>query len=348
MRRAFAALAAAFIALVLTAGSAAQSATRPAPRPDFNSRNDVVEWIDSYRLKPAPEHLPAAVRALSKAGALRETDSSGFFVGFVAGVLGANPKRAEALAARMLPLPPSDQWFLVRAIAYSSLPAWQQLLKQLADRMPAKRVMIDEYLSGKQKSLDALELDKSPGFFEKVKMHFRREPVDVKLSFGNNPELLDTLWGIYFATGDYRPIWRILTMLPWSKEHDSVERLTVGSGAKYTLANNAARYPDLLALLKDMAPYQPPEVGKILAEVITSAETMQTTQIRKQQLAAIDDLKRKGPGYRRDVALWGQVGQGAIALGCIALATASLTVAGLPCVIGGAATSAALNYWTSQ
>ncbi len=54
-----------------------------------------------------------------------------------------------------------------------------------------------------------------------------------------------------------------------------------------------------------MAPYQPAEVARSSTEVIRAAETMQTAQIRKQQLAAIDELKRKGPGYQRDMKLWG-------------------------------------------
>jgi hypothetical protein len=35
-------------------------------------------------------------------------------------------------------------------------------------------------------------------------------------------------------------------------------------------------------------------------------------------------------------------------VGCIAAAVVSLTAAGIPCVVGGAVTSAALNYWTMQ
>ena len=168
------------------------------------------------------------------------------------------------------------------------------------------------------------------------------------MSYGNNPELLDTLWGLYFATGQYRPIWRMITMLPWTKDNDSAARLNSGSAAKYTLASNAARYPDLLAMLKDMAPYQEPAVKPILAEVIRAAETMDAPAIKRQQLAALDEIKRKGPGYQRDMKLWGTVGQGAIAVGCIVAASLSLTTLGLPCVIGGAVTSAAIGYASAQ
>ena len=183
---------------------------------------------------------------------------------------------------------------------------------------------------------------------ERVKERFGlglRPPV---ISYGRNPELLDALWGQYFATGQYRPIWRIMTMLPWAKERDDIGRLTIGSAAKYTLASNAARYPDILALIKDMAAYQEPEVRPILAEVIKAAETTETSAIRREQAAMIERLKSKGAGSQQDMKTWGVVGQGAIGITCVVLATVSLSAAGLPCVIGGAATSAVLGYWAAQ
>ena len=87
--------------------------------------------------------------ALSTSGALREPETAGFYVGFVAGVLGANPIEAEHLVANMLPLPPADQWLVVRAIAYSGLPAWKSLLARTAAKVPARRGMIDAYLDGR-------------------------------------------------------------------------------------------------------------------------------------------------------------------------------------------------------
>ena len=315
---------------------------------EFASRSAVIQWIDGYRFKPEPSRMPAAVKVLSESGALREPETAGFYAGFVAGVLGAHPKEAERLTARMLPLPPADQWLVVRAIAYSGLPAWQSLLARTAARLPARSGMIDAYLTGALPTLDAIELDKSPTFLERVGEPFGVKSKTAAVSYGRNPELLDTLWGQYFAAGAYRPVWRIITLLPWAKERDSAERLTVGSSAKYTLANNAARYPDVLALIKEMAAYQDADVRPILAEVIQAAETTETASIRKTQLALVEKLKTKGAGYQRDMKLWGYVGQGAIGITCVVLATISLTAAGLPCVIGGAATSAALNYWAAQ
>ena len=339
-------LAVAFAGLAALGATAAGAAT--GEKAQFYSRNAVIEWMDGYRLKPEPERLAAAVRALSDAGALREPEAAGFHVGFVAGVLATERRRAERLIEDMLPLPAGDQWIVVRAVAYSGLPAWKSILARLAARMPERRAMIDLYLAGRLPSLDAIELDKDPTLLERVRLQFGGRPDIARVSYGNNPELLDTLWGQYFATGQYRPVWRILSILPWSKDHDSVAKLNTGSAAKYTLASNAARYPDLLNMLKEMAPYQDAAVRPILDETIRAAETMEAQTIKKQQLAAIEEIKRKGPGYQRDMKLWGYVGQGAIAIGCIVAASLSLTSLGLPCVIGGAVTSAALNYTAAQ
>ena len=339
---------AALALLAAIEAAAAGAARKTGHKIDFTTRASVMEWIDDYRHKPEPRRLPAAVRALSESGALRDPEAAGFYVGFAAGVLGANPREAERLIEAMLPLPPADQWFVVRAIAYSGLPAWKSLLARAAAKLPARRGMVDAYLAGKLPALDTIALDKSPTFAEKLGEQFGVKQARPAVSYAQNPELLDTLWGRYFATGEYRALWRIVTMLPWSKERDSAERLVIGSSAKYTLANNAARYPDVLATLREMEPQQDTEIRPVLAEVIGAAETVQTAGIRKAQLAALEKLKTRGAGYQRDMKLWGYAAQGAIGVGCIVLATMSLTAAGLPCVIGGAVASAGINYWAAQ
>ena len=58
-------------------------------------------------------------------------------------------------------------------------------------------------------------------------------------------------------------------MLAWSKERDDLERLTIGSMAKYTLASNAAKDRDLLSILKRESGHQPKEVTPILTADLT-------------------------------------------------------------------------------
>jgi hypothetical protein len=306
----------------------------------------VSRWITNYRSKPEPARLPAAMRALSQAGAFKDPESSGVYIGFIAGVIGANPARARDLIGRSLAIHAADHWALVRAIAYSGLPDWKSVLQEFSERMPTRKVMIDKYLTGKLPTLGEIPLEgKKPTMWQTVRGYFNsKEPEPVTVTFDGSPELLDTLWGYYFATGSYAPIARIVTLLPWSKERDSVEKLTIGGMAKYTLVSNAARDAELLAMLKWASTHQSKTVKPVLAEVIDAAETMETTRVRKQALAAIEELKRKGPHSRREMSTWGQIGQGALALGCIAAAATGHVELGLPCVLGGAASSAALNY----
>ena len=63
---------------------------------------------------------------------------------------------------------------------------------------------------------------------------------------------------------------------------------------KLTLAVNATRDMELMAILKREAIHQTKATAKPLAEVIEAAETYETAKIRKDALAAIADLKQKG------------------------------------------------------
>jgi len=263
-------------------------------------------------------------------------------------VLGANPHRAETLIAKMLPIDPADHWVLVRAIAYSGLPNWKELLTAFADRMPERRAMIDRYLDGKLPTLDqVLYQPAKPGMFDKIKVALKFGDGDKKeVALEPSPELIDVLWGYYLATGAYKPIGQIIKLLPLADDKDSVDNLTTGSAAKFTLASNAVRDLNLLAMLKWSVKSQPKETAKVLNEVIETAENVDTAHMRKQSLAAIDDLKQKGPNSKRDLTSVGQIGQGALSMGCIIAAATGQIELGLPCVIGGAAYSAGMQYMT--
>jgi hypothetical protein len=341
--------------LALTTALGAPAAAAPTTTGDLATTDAVLRWINGYRKKPEPAHVPVAVRTLSRLDALRETETAAVYVGFVAGVMGSNPQKADELVEKMLTIKAEDDWFIVRAVAYSGIPNWRDVLNRFSDRMPARRLMIEKYTSGKLPTLEAISFERSPTSMDKVKgfttsvgnfFSSHKPPEAVRLEA--SPEVLDTLWGYYFATGSYGPVERILRMLPWSKDRQDTDKLTVGSMAKFTLASNAAHDAQLLAILRREAPHQPEDVQPIVNEIIEAADTMEVAHLRKMALAAIEDLKRKGPGYKRDLSTWGQVGQGAMALGCVAAAATGQIEFGIPCVVGGALGSAALNYWTKD
>lgn len=342
-------LMAALIALFVM--SPALAAQRP---PDFSTSEGALRWIGAYRAKPQPEQVPAAMRMLSRLGTFHDPERCAAYVGFLAGVYGSHPEQAEKLIAQTLAIRNEDRWIVVRAIAYSGLPNWKALLRQFADRMPDRRVMIEKYLTGKLPTLSQLAIAPSPSGFERFRDHFKlnssADAARRRQVLEPSPEVLDMLWGYYFATGSYGPIMQIIAMLAWSDDHDDADKLTVGSMAKFTLASNAAHDQILLAMLRSSskARNQPKQTVAALNEITEAAVTVDTVRIHKQALAAIAELQRKGPAYKRAVSWWGYVGQSTIAAGCIAAAVTGQVALGLPCVIGGATASAAMNFWTNQ
>jgi hypothetical protein len=282
--------------------------------------------------------------------AFKDAESSGPYIGFIAGVLGANPQLAENLTLRMISIEPADHWVLVRAIAYSGLPNWKDLLATFVDRMPTRREMINKYLDGKLPTLQQIDFKTiKPGMLDKIKadLHIGKKP-DKIVALAPTPELIDVLWGYYLATGAYRPIGQIIKLLPLANDKDNVDNLTTGSAAKFTLASNAVRDLNLLAMLQWAVKRQPKETAKVLNDVIVTAEDVDTGDMRKQSLAAIDDLKQKGPNSKRELNGFEQIGQGALAVGCIAAAAVGQIELGIPCVIGGASYSAGVQYMSSQ
>jgi hypothetical protein len=343
-----------WLACIITAAAMiAPAAASAAPRvSDLTSPDAVLRWINDYRANPDPGGIPAVVRALSQRGAFKDPESAGVYVGFLAGVINSQGPHADELIGKIFPLPSQDHWAVVRAIAYSGHPDWKGLLRAAASQMPARQVMIERYLAGKLPLLAQVGFEQEAGWLDGWRNSRwlggdggkQAKP----LLLAPSPDVIDTLWGFYFATGSERALLRIVEFLPWSKDRDDVERLTLGGMAKFTLASNAARDAALLTALKRVQSRAPKDSGPILAEVIEAAETVDTARIRKQALAAIEELRRKGAGSTRKVAWWGQIGQGALALGCIGAAATGHIEFGLPCVLGGATSSAALRYWTTQ
>jgi hypothetical protein len=312
----------------------------------------VLKWIKAYRIKREPMAVPVIIKALSARGTIKDPDSSGVYVGFFAGVLHTNPAKAWPIIEKTLPLPFEDQWIVIRALAYSDVPQWKDLMRALALHLPDRQVMAQRYLDGdlpvlSQVSLEPRQrtsMDKVKGFFSGEMFSKERPQVKRQITYQSSPELIDALWGVYYATGNAGAIAQIAVLLPWSKERDSVEKLTIGSMAKFTLASNAARDADLLGVLKRLQETEPKEIKPILAEVIEAAELVDTARLGKEAVAALEELKKKGPGSTRDFAQWGAVGEAALSFGCLGLAAAGQVEAGIPCVIGGAMTSGALRY----
>jgi hypothetical protein len=309
---------------------AAEPQGAPEPQGAFSSPERLMDWISNYRKHKNPSRVPAAVHAMLDYGLFGDEEKAWFCTGFIAGVLGSNPKDGPSLIPRMFPLPDKEQAVIIRAIAYSGRPDWRELLEKNSARMPLRRPLIDDFLAGKRPILMELPLDHggSPGIY--------------------------ALWGYYVATGQYEPVVRIMQALRWSKKkedssfsfrkvfsgwgHDpsAVEKITTGGTAKWTLASYAERDRDLLNLYKAEYARQPEEIAKPLKDVIEAAEIFESEKVRKDQFGAIEDAQKQQMTNEAGMTKGATAGSIAIATGCVAASALGQAYIALPCVLGGA------------
>lgn len=318
MRTLFSVLLAVF--LLVSPGLAAK---KKSPADPFPTADRLMEWINGYRHEPTPDRLPEAVLAMRRLGLVKDIEASGVFLGFIGGVLADNPAKAEALVAKFYPMPPEEQAIIIKSIAYSGLPDWKTLLEKFVERMPARKVMLKQYLYGDGKTLYELPLES-----------------------GIAP--MDTLWGNYLSTGSARPVQRIITALAWVSEKEDIDKLTAGGMAKWTLASNASRDRDLIDLYRVEQQQQPDEIKKEIQEIVSAAELFETQKIRKDALAAIEELRRKGPVKKGNWWNWAAgAAPTAVGLACVAASALGQVEFGVPCLVGGALSTVGAKYFGS-
>ena len=296
----------------------------------FSSPEKLMDWVTTYRKHPSPSRVPAAVHAMLDYGLLADEEKEWFCIGFIAGVLGTNPKDGPALIPRMFPMPDKEQAVIIRAIAYSERPDWRELLEKNSARMPLRRPLIDDFLQGRRPTLMQLPLAEggSPGVY--------------------------ALWGYYVATGQHEPVVRIMQALQWSRNKDdssfsfkkifsgwgndpsALEKITTGGTAKWTLASYAERDRDLLNLYRSEATRQPETIAKPLNDVIAAAEAFESETVRKDQFGAIADAQKAQMTNEAGMTKGATAGSIAIATGCVAATALGQPEIAIPCVIGGA------------
>ena len=296
----------------------------------FTSPDQLMDWISNYRDHREPWRVPAAVHAMNDFGLFGDEEKAWFCIGFIAGVLGSNPKDGPSLVPKMFPMPDKEQAIIIRAIVYSGRPDWRELLEKNSSRMPLRRPLIDDFLNDKRPTLMTLPLDTggSPGIY--------------------------ALWGYYVATGQHEPVVRIMEALRWSKtkadsgfsfrkvfsgwgrDPSALDKITTGGTAKWTLASYAERDRQLLALYRAESGRQPEEIAVPLKDVIKAAEDFESEKVRKDQFGAIEDAQRQKLSNEAGMTKGATAGSIAIATGCVAASALGQAYIALPCVIGGA------------
>ncbi len=90
--------------------------------------------------------------------------------------------------------------------------------------------------------------------------------------------------------------------------------------------------------------HQDETVRRELREVIEAAELYEIGKLREGALKRIEALKSGGAQNAKDWNKWGSYGVTALSLGCVAAAALGQAQFGIPCVVGGAMSQAAVKY----
>lgn len=186
--------------------------------------------------------------ALSKQGALKDSNTAAPFFGFLAGVLSKNPKMVPATLPRLAALPPNEQPVVILGLWYSGHPDTKGLLAGLAKDMPEQRSMIEDLSRSTPAKLIELPLEGDPG-------------------------VMAALWGNFMATGDEAPVLRIIEALPFTMiAQGDRQRLAMGRVAEWSLASNAAQHPRVMEIVRRQARARTGPMANILNRVIARAQ----------------------------------------------------------------------------
>lgn len=224
----------------------AACAALAAPK-SFSSEAQLVQWFTYYYQRPEPARVGDAMVEAGRRGLYRNGTNAPPWFGFLAGALAKSPMTAASTIKRLAALPEGDQPIVIFGIWYSGLAETKSLLAQAARDLPSQRQSIEQ-LGG------------------------MTPPRLVDLPLEQGGWVLDALWGNFIATGDEAPILRIISALPWSQARGDSARMSVGGSARWSLTNNAALHPRVMEICRRQAKVQPPEVARILEDVIRNAE----------------------------------------------------------------------------
>jgi hypothetical protein len=186
--------------------------------------------------------------ALSKQGALKDSNTAAPFFGFLAGVLAKNPAMVPATLRRLAALPPDEQPVAILGLWYSGHPDTKSLLAGLVKDMPEQRSMIEDLARSTPPKLSQLPLESDPG-------------------------IMAALWGNFMATGDEAPVLRIIEALPFTMiAQGDPQRLAMGRVAEWSLASNAAQHPLVMEIVRRQAKARTGPMANLLNRVIARAE----------------------------------------------------------------------------
>jgi hypothetical protein len=220
---------------------------------EFKSQEEFSHWLTFYYENPEPNRIPDAVKYMSQAGVLDNSNAISGIFGFLSGVFRDNPGQINPWLKELRKLKEEQLGVVVLGIWYSGLPDSKSRVSVLLDQHPKLRPefsFIDQGL-----------------------------PMTVEqIPFEQGSWVLDALWGKFMATGERTLVERIITTLPWLDIKGDTNRLLIGGSARWSLTSNAIQHKRVLEICEEAVKTQSGEVAAKLGEVIENAKKDLQTQ----------------------------------------------------------------------
>lgn len=146
------------------------------------------DWIPHYYEQPTPERFVGEVQAMSKAGVLADAKNAASIAAFLGRVMAANASQVEG---------------------------WLNQLDGL--KGPDKEaLLLAANLSGTKEAMAYIQRQPDTEKYQK--------PTDIRSIEPNDGIVLDMLWGDFYASGDAKPIRRIVHALNYGKHAGALDK----------------------------------------------------------------------------------------------------------------------------
>lgn len=211
----------------------------------LHNSKDLWQWMTYYYLYPVPALTPTAMHLLEEEDAFDKENALPPISSFLSRVFLQNPEKIQQWVNQSQITDEHKKDVLPLALRLTRLPA-----------AIAEAELIERDIPSADRVITHLDLspDKLDTFY---------------ISAASD---LDMLWGCFLATGDRRYVAKVITTVPWSKKlTGSINKISIGAAAVWSLISNAQQHKLVLQILKEESAAKP-ELQYDLNKIIERAE----------------------------------------------------------------------------
>lgn len=217
----------------------------------FKSEEDFTNWITYYYQNPEPEKILPAIKYYCDSAMFNETGLIMPTVAFFAALFRNDTKLMEKIYYE-ISVNSSDNLkiFILNVLWLTNTTDSQELMKKSRTQWKSEEI---------QSVIEDLS---------------RNQPQDILTSPIEIAWQLDMLWATFFATGDSKPVKKIISVLYLMEDKNSVENVVVGGAANWSLTSNAMQHKKVYEICKEELKTSNGRTKEMLEAIIKKVEEL--------------------------------------------------------------------------